>query len=53
MPAGILAAPSDVGSTDGVRDVLEPKSYATMPTTVPTTMPTTMLPTMPTYYHAY
>ena len=36
-----------MGSTDGVRDVLEPKSYATMPTTVPTTMPT-MPTTMPT-----
>ena len=41
-------AASDVGSTDGVRDVLEPKSYATMPTTVPTYHATTMPTTMPT-----
>ena len=37
-----------MGSTDGVRDVLEPKSYATMPTTVPTTMPSRTVSTVST-----
>ena len=41
-PAAVeRGAPSDVGSPGGVRDVLEPKGYATLP--VPTTMPTTCL----------
>ena len=36
VPSSRTAAAPRVGSPDGVRDVLEPKSWATMPTTMPT-----------------